>query len=257
MDTAEILALYDQEQRIDITYPGMRKDVLPHVVRFVRAAPGGSFVLYSRLNEANADAVIAEQIAYFRQEGRFFEWKAYAHDTPPDLPARLGSQGLTVGEPEAIMALDLEEAPPALLAPPTADVRLLTHRDQIEDVIRVEELVWGGDFGWMKQRLGDHIDIPGYLSVYVAYVEQQPACAGWVYFDRSGRFASLWGGSTVGEQRGRGLYTAVLAARVQEARQRGYRFLTIDASPMSQPIVARHGFRVLTYAYPCESDEPA
>jgi hypothetical protein len=35
---------------------------------------------------------------------------------------------------------------------------------------------------------------------------------------------------------------------VQEARQRGYRYLTIDASPMSRPIVARHGFIQLTSA---------
>jgi hypothetical protein len=39
---------------------------------------------------------------------------------------------------------------------------------------------------------------------------------------------------------------------VQEARRRGYRFLTIDASPMSRPIVAKHGFQVLTYAHACE-----
>ena len=40
--------------------------------------------------------------------------------------------------------------------------------------------------------------------------------------------------------------------RVQEAIERGYRFLTIDTSPMSRPIVARHGFRLLTYARDCE-----
>ena len=46
----------------------------------------------------------------------------------------------------------------------------------------------------------------------------------------------------------RGLYTALVATRVQAALRRGYRFLTIDASPMSQPIVASHGFQLLTYA---------
>jgi hypothetical protein len=44
----------------------------------------------------------------------------------------------------------------------------------------------------------------------------------------------------------------VLAARVQEATARGYRFVTIDASPMSRPIVARHGFRLLTMAWACK-----
>ncbi len=257
MDVAELLALYDQEQRIAIEYPDMRKDVLPHVIRFVRPGPGHSFILYSRLDETNADAVIDEQFAYFKQAGLPFEWKVYDHDTPSDLKDRLVSRGLEAEDPGAIMVLDLNEAPPEPLQPITADVRHLTLRDQLEDVIRIEEQIWGGDFNWIRRRMGDHLDIPGYLSVYVAYLEQQPACAGWVYFDRQGRFASLWGGSTVAEHRGCGLYTAVLAARVQEARQRGFRFLTIDAGEMSRPIVARHGFRLLTHARACEWKAPA
>ena len=40
--------------------------------------------------------------------------------------------------------------------------------------------------------------------------------------------------------------------REQEAIGRGYRFLTIDAGPMSRPIVAKHGFRQVTEAYACE-----
>jgi hypothetical protein len=39
---------------------------------------------------------------------------------------------------------------------------------------------------------------------------------------------------------------------VQEAIRRGYRYLVIDAGPESKPIVARHGFSLLTEAYDCE-----
>lgn len=39
MDTQEILALFDRQQRVDIEYPDMRKEVLAHVVRFIRLAP--------------------------------------------------------------------------------------------------------------------------------------------------------------------------------------------------------------------------
>ena len=67
-----------------------------------------------------------------------------------------------------------------------------------------------------------------------------------------GHFAGLWGGSTLAAYRGRGLYTALLAARVREARARGVPYLTIDAGAMSRPIVARHGFEVITYATACE-----
>ena len=83
------------------------------------------------------------------------------------------------------------------------------------------------------------------MSVYIAYAEDQPACAGWIYVNPNSHFAGLWGGSTVAEQRRKGMYTALLALRVQEAVRRGYRYLTINASEMSQPIVSKYGFRLL------------
>ena len=252
MHTHEILALFDRQQRIEIEYPDMRKEVLPHVTRFVRPAPGMSFILHSRLNETNADAAIQEQIAYFTQLDQPFEWKVYDYDTPPDLRDRLVAHGFEPDDPDAVMVLDMQAAPSTLLAPVEADVRRIIERGQLEDVIRVEEQVWGRNFDWITTRLGNHLEIPGYLSVYVAYVDGHPACAGWVYYHRNSQFASLWGGSTVPAYRQRGLYTAVLARRVQEAVERGYRFLTIDASPMSLPIVANHGFQLLTCAHACE-----
>jgi len=62
----------------------------------------------------------------------------------------------------------------------------------------------------------------------------------------------LFGGATLPTYRKRGLYTAVLAVRVQEAIRRGYRFLATGASPMSHPILAQNGFRLLTYAHAYE-----
>jgi hypothetical protein len=252
METAEILALYDQEERIDIEFPDMRKEVLWEVVRFVRPGRGMSFILYSRVDENNADRVIEEQVAYFQSLGKRFEWKVYDYDRPADLRDRLAAHGFEVEEPDAIMALDLQDAPDALLEPVMGDVRRLTRREELEDVIEIEEQVWGENYDWIREQLGSDMDRPGYLSVYVAYVEGKPACSGWTYYTPNGHFASLWGGSTVGAYRKRGLYTAVLAARVQEAIQRGYRFLTIDASDMSRPIAGRHGFRLLAWAYACE-----
>jgi hypothetical protein len=209
-----------------------------------------SFILYSRLNEQNADAVIQQQIDYFTRRKLPFVWKVYDHDSPADLKDRLAARGFEVEDPDAVMVLDLQTAPPALLAPVTVDVRRLTDPAQLADVIAVEEAVWGSNFDWIHARMGHHLTIPGYLSIYVAYVEGRPACAGWTYYHpNSSRFASLWGGSTLPTMRRQGLYSAVLAARVQEAIQRGRQYLLIDAGPMSRPIVTRHGFRLLTYAH--------
>ena len=137
-----------------------------------------------------------------------------------------------------------------------ADVRPIYH-EQIGDAIRVEEQVWGGNFSWMHNRMGPQFDIPGYLSMYCAYVDGQPACTGWTYFNPNTHFASLWGGSTIPEQRKNGLYTAVLAVRIQEAIRRGYRFVFSDATAMSRAVVEQHGFQVLTSSHEYELPEKA
>ena len=260
METDEILALFNRHQRIQIEYPGMRKDVFPgpqkdgppQLVRFVHPARGMNFIAFSHLDPSDADEIIAEQIAYFREQNLSFSWPVYEQDNPPDLKERLAARGGKLYEEEEVMVLDLQSVPASLLESPRADIRTITRPEQLEDVIQIEEMVWGSNFDWARERLGGHLAIPGFLNIYAAYVEDQPVCAGWVYFHPGNPFANLYGGSTLAEQRGKGLYTALLAVRVQEALRRGYRFLTIDAGPMSAPIVRKHGFQLLTRAWDCD-----
>jgi GNAT superfamily N-acetyltransferase len=266
MDREALLALYDVAQRINIDYPDTRKERRPHVIRFVSERGAPHFILFSQLEGADVEAVIAEEQAYFRALGKV-EWKVYEHDRPPDLRRRLAAQGFEVDDPEAVMILDLHSSPewqarlqddtwqPAAEAGHRLDevsLRRLERPEQLKDVQRIEETVWGEPFDWLVDNLSSDMAVPGYLSAYVAYVDRQPACAGWINFHANGQFADLWGGSTLEEHRGRGLYTAVLAARLKEAADRGYRFVTVDASPMSQPILARQGFQQLTRAWACK-----
>ncbi|MEA3335744.1 MAG: GNAT family N-acetyltransferase [Chloroflexota bacterium] len=250
-DIQEILALYDKELRIEVNYPGSKKEILPHVVRFIADPPGSHFILYSRLDETNADAVIQQQRVDFVHADLPVEWKVHSHDTPTDLRDRLIAQGFEADESEAVMVLDLHQVPPALFDPVAADIRRIECRQQLGDVIQIQEQVWQRDFGWINERLGSELDIPGYLHIYAAYVEEEPACAGWINFHPDSHFASLWGGSTVASYRGRGLYSALLAKRAQDAIERGYRFLVVDAGDMSRPILAKQGFQLLTVATPC------
>ena len=251
MNAKEILAKFTRQMRRDITYPDMQKEVLSRVVRFTRPAPGMSTVLYSDLNEANADAEIEEQIAFFTANQLPFSWKMYAYDSPPDLLSRLQAHDFTPDPPDALMALDLAEVPADLLKPAAVDVRQID-RDQLAVVVTVLQQVWGGNFAWIHARHGAHLAVPDYLSIYVAYVADAPACAGWTYFHPGSQFASLWGGSTIPTMRNRGLYTAVLSARLQEAIRRGRRYLVVDAGSLSRPIVERHGFVHLTDIHACD-----
>lgn len=63
-------------------------------------------------------------------------------------------------------------------------------------------------------------------------------------------FASLWGGGTVAEWRGRGIYRSLVAFRTRIAAERGYRYLQVDASSMSRPILERLGFAALSTTTP-------
>jgi GNAT superfamily N-acetyltransferase len=245
IDHQTLLSLYDQDVRIQIEYPGMIKETFSGLVRFRRPAPGMSFINYSRIEPAELDRIIQTQVEDLTRRGLRFEWVVCEHDSPPELVPALQAHGFEPDEPGDLMVLDVVRAPTELLAPIAADVRVLTRREEIEDVIRIEEQVWGGNFNWMRERMGASLEIPGYLHLLVAYIEGIPACAGWTYYYPNSRFAGLWGGSTIPAYRKRGLYTAVLAARVQEARRRGIPYLFVEAGPQSRPILAAHGFEYL------------
>lgn len=254
MNKSQIIALYDQDQRRDVEYPDARREVTPSVVRHIDTSGSGEgSVIYSQLSDANADEVIQEQVRFFESIGQDFEWKVYDYDHPPDLKERLASHGFLIEDEEAIMVLDLDSAPEVLWQPARQSVQRITEPGKLSDVLTVQQQVWDEDFSWLSNYLGGALQkYPEQMSVYVAYVDGQPASAAWTYFPRHSQFASLWGGSTVGGFRKQGLYTALLAVRAQEARARGVRFLTVDASDMSRPILEKFGFERIAYSNPCK-----
>ncbi len=150
------------------------------------------------------------------------------------------------------MVLNVREASPVILQPVETDVRRLTEPGQVKIMISLLEEVWQTDFSGLQTLLEEDLwKRPSFSSIYVAYVDDVPACVGWAQFHKNSQFATLWGGTTLPQYRDRGLYTAVMATRVQEAIRRGSSFLTIDASRMSRPIAEKYGFQLLTFAHAC------
>jgi len=219
------------------------------VVCHVDMVGSESMIVYSHLDSEQADEAIREQTAYFDSLGHTVEWKVYAHDTPADLHDRLLATGFESEDEEAIMVLDLDDTPQALLEAPSCSIRRVHDSEALGEVIAVSDEVWHSDHASLGQRLAFQLRAaPDHLSVYVAYVDGVPAGTARIEFHENSTFASHWGGATLPAYRHRGLYTGLLAVRVQEARRHGARFLTIDAGPMSRPIVERFGFRVVSHA---------
>lgn len=253
LDRQQLIALYDQDQRREVRYPDSRRQASPHIVRHVSMAKGGEgAVIYSQLDDTNAEAAIDEQVAYFERIGQDFEWKLYDYDMPADLMARLVAKGFEIEPAEAIMVLELAVRPELLAQPVHHIVKQVQDVAGVRDVVAVKEAVWAEEKGWLGQYLETALSTePEHMAIYAAYVEGKPVSAGWIYFPEGSQFASLWGGSTLEEYRNRGLYTALLSVRVQEALRRGVDYLTVDASPMSQPILERFGFVKIADSFPC------
>jgi GNAT superfamily N-acetyltransferase len=259
MDTTDILRLYDQQERINGSHPSYRREAAEGVVRAVSHEPDRlSFIIYSDLTADNADRIIQEQIAWYHREvnGPGLEWKYYRHDRPPDLPQRLVAHGFTPDDQEGLLVLDLVDDPPEYLQTLSAaesgiDVRCIADPDQLRQVAAIQAAVYNENFDWLEKQLRENVRAePDYWAIYIAYIDEMPACAAWASFPAGSQFAGLWGGATRPEYRKKGLYTAVVAARAQEALRRGYRFLTVDASDMSRPILEKRGFRLLTHTTP-------
>ena len=92
--------------------------------------------------------------------------------------------------------------------------------------------------------------LPASSVAVVACVDGEPVSGGRVDLEPGVEFAGLFGGVTVPEHRGRGLYGATVARRAEIARDRGYRWLYVDALPTSRPILERLGFVRLTTTTP-------
>jgi GNAT superfamily N-acetyltransferase len=253
MDHTAVLALYDRDMREGARPdgPGARIERIDGVVRQVADARGWNGVLWSALDTARADRAIQEQIAYFTGLGHDFEWKLYGHDRPVDLGARLAAAGFRA-EPEETLMIG-EPARMALDAAPPEGVRLVPVTDPagVGLVVDVHEKAFGTDGTGLRHRLLARLATdPGSVVAVVALAGEEPVSAARMELVPGTRFAGLWGGGTVEAWRGRGVYRALVAHRARVAAARGYRYLQVDASAMSRPILERLGFHALSTTTP-------
>ncbi len=246
MKPDELLSLYDAELRRKVEITRLRREELAGVVRYIEVGNQGGFVSWAEMTDANADQVIDEQIAYFNGLVPEFEWKTYAHDQLKDLGERLANKGFTATDPEALLVMDLADAPAFLWTCDTSSVRRVTTTQEIDELIAMENEVWHKEMPRLGEGLKhDLVDRPELLSLYGVWRDGKAVSAAWQFFMAPTRWVTLYGGSTLVEYRKQGFYTALIAARAREARERGYRFMTVDASPASRPILEKHGFTFL------------
>ena len=255
MKNSEILAIFNKEVRRECEWTRMRREALPRLVRYTLTGigNGGGFISWSELTVDTADSVIQNQIEHYTGLKLDFEWKVYSYDQPADLPERLLAHGFTAEEAEALMVADINDLPAEYWTMDVTAVQRITTPEEVDEIVRMQSEVWGDEISGFASGLKFDLEHnPDHLSVFAVWQDGRVVSAAWTHYLLSTSFATLWGGTTLAQYRKRGFYTALLAVRAREARQRGFRFLQVDASPESQPILAKHGFRRLAYSTPYE-----
>jgi GNAT superfamily N-acetyltransferase len=262
-DATALLARYDAQLRARIPDPlpqGERAERDGPVVRFI-GHPAGGWVLYRDLGGlagTELDELIARQVRVFAERGERFEWKLHGHDRPADLPDRLRAAGLEPEEQETVVIAPVSgvSAPPS--PPDGVSLREVTERRDLERIARMEQEVWQHEHSWLADMIeGERSADPESISVVVAEAGDDVVCAAWIRFESGTDFATLWGGATLPAWRGRGIYRSTVAYRANLAAERGFRYLEVDASDDSRPILERLGFVPVTTTTPFVWKPPA
>jgi GNAT superfamily N-acetyltransferase len=170
---------------------------------------------------------------------------------PPDLPKRLLAAGFTPEPAEALLVAEIADL--RLDLPPPAGVELHAVVDQqgVDALVSVHNEVFGEDHAALGRALLDALRRrPSSVAAVIAAAADMPIAAARVEFHAGTDFASLWGGGTLSAWRGRGVFRSLVAYRAALASARGFRYVQVDASPDSRPILKRLGFIELATTTP-------
>ncbi|MFI9604120.1 GNAT family N-acetyltransferase [Streptomyces sp. NPDC052043] len=253
MDQAEVLALYDRDLRVGARPdgPSTRVERAGNVVRQIGSEQDWNGVLWSDVDEASVDAAIAEQTARYGDSGLTFEWKVYGHDRPADLGQRLLAAGFAPEPEETLMIGDIAELHLDAEPPEGVHLRTVTDEAGVDLLVRAHEAAFGTDGSRLRHGVLARLAAePDTLVAVVALAGGVPVSGARMELVPGTGFAGLWGGGTVEGWRGRGIYRALVAHRARAAADRGYRYLQVDASDQSRPILERLGFVALTTTTP-------
>jgi hypothetical protein len=252
---SELLALYDTQLRIVVPLCMPEGHVYDRQGQLLRVSSRsrGLVETAQRLdcNDEALDALIVAQRNFFASRGEAVEWKTRGHDLPANIPERLLAAGFVPEETETVMVAETAQLVTKVNLPPGVTIATVHEAADFDQIAQLQAEVWGGDFAWLATDLRDRkAATPGDLVVLVAKVGGRVVSAAWLVFADTGDFAGLWGGSTLTQWRGQGIYTALVALRAEAALQRGVKYLQVDASDDSKPILQRQGFLPITTTTP-------
>jgi ribosomal protein S18 acetylase RimI-like enzyme len=242
-----LIAQYDQEHRRAIRCPGYETIQTDAVTRCI--APSGQAYVFWQNPTHDARALIAQELAWHRPRARRLTWKLYSHDAPPGFTDALLAQGFTVeGPANQFCALPIGALTETPQLPAGYRMERLHRAGQLQTLIDLYGHIWPEEDNtlWLSAYAQPLAQGQDGLHLFCVFDAQGRAAASGGMIHYAGQqFGHLFGGGTHPSYRRLGLHSALTAARTHSLRERGGRWLIVDAGDQSYPLLRKRGFEAL------------
>lgn len=247
MTPPQLLAAYDQQLRTDAETPSAISLDRLGPLRLVTFAGGRGFVTYQDLGGADAQTIAAwvdQALEHYRRQPGItrVEWKTRGHDHAPGLHEALVAHGFEPDEPESIMIGEASALDVDVPLPDGVTLRQVTQEPEVRAAcVMAAEAFGDDDHEEITQALLRRLARRDGMDLWVALAGGQVVSTGRVEPVEGTAFAGIWGGATLMDWRGRGIYRALTAARARSALAAGKTLINSDSTEFSRPILERSG----------------
>jgi GNAT superfamily N-acetyltransferase len=247
MDATALLRAYDEQLRTDAETPSAITETSLGPLRLVDFAGGRGFVTYRDLGGADEDQVrrlVGATRGYFEAEASItrVEWKTRGHDDAPGLHDALIAFGFEPGEPESIMVGEAGSLVADIPLPAGVTIRQVRDEHDVRAMCAMQDRAFGDD---ASEHYADAIlrrlARDDGMELWVAEADRVIVAAGRLEPVAGTDFAGIWGGATLAEWRGKGIYRALTSARARSALARGKSLMHSDSTEFSRPILEQSG----------------
>ncbi|MWV48028.1 GNAT family N-acetyltransferase [Rathayibacter sp. VKM Ac-2803] len=244
---SDYLRVYDDQLRTDAETPSAVSVTRVGPLRLVTFAGGRGFVTYRDLGGAEAEAIrelVAAARAHFEADPgiRKVEWKTRGHDRAPGLHEALIEHGFAPEETESIMIGPLEALTRDAPVPDGVTLRRVVDEPDVRAFSAMIDAAFGEEVDTgIADSLVVRLARADGMELWVAEVDGRMVSGGRLEPVPCSDVVGIWGGATLEEYRGRGIYRALTASRAGSALDLGRTLVHSDSTEYSRPILERSG----------------
>ena len=174
-----------------------------------------------------------------------YQWYVMPLSQPPDLAAHLRACGLRLEGASPGMAVDLHTLNDGVTVPQGFAVAPVRDTAALHTWLETSFAGFGMPAAFveafMERMQGFDLSTTASAQLYLGALDGKPVATSMCFMAAGA--AGLYTISTLAEHRGQGIGAAMTLAPLREARERGYRIGTLEASKMGFPVYQRLGFQ--------------